>query len=518
MTARDGNRLIARVALYLACVLSGVACADPADPRVPGLDGADAARSSRDSGTRDAMLPRDASQPVHDAGVPRDAGRDAGRGAMDAAGHDAGHDTGLADSGAPDTDTDAGSAADPPINVVGCRAPEPAQQLSRPCPNREPVPLELTTIVDVGGSAPIFLTHAPNDPLERLFVVMLGGTIAIIQDGVLLDTPFLDLTELMIMTDGFSEQGLLGLAFDPDYEVTGRFWVNYTTPSLGPGGLQTVVESYRVSTDPNVADPTTRTPLLSFEQPETNHNGGMLAFGPDGCLYMGSGDGGGDQSDGHASALCPDGNGQCLETELGKILRIDVDHPERGAPGNITGSGVPHIWDYGLRNPWRFSFDRKTGDLYIADVGEHAWEELDIEHRGIGNHNYGWRVREGKHLNVGAPPPQDDDAGSPGPINFRDPVYDYPNVQGSYKEGCIIGGYVYRGGKIPSLRGYYLFADFNSGRISAVAWNGSGLCAPPIDLGYPLSYGSASPLSFGEDADGELYVLTEGRVARIDPQ
>jgi glucose/arabinose dehydrogenase len=241
----------------------------------------------------------------------------------------------------------------------------------------------------------------------------------------------------------------------------------------------------------------------------------MLAFGPDGCLYVGAGDGGGG-GDTHASAQCPYGNGQCLDTELGKILRIDVDHPGTGAPGDLAGAGLPYLWDYGLRNPWRFSFDRATGDLYIGDVGQEAWEELDIELAGTGHRNYGWRITEGKHCSSTATDGSGactDHGVDYAYANFDPPVHDYPHAAGN---NCIIGGYVYRGINIPSLNGYYLYADFGSGRVWALAWNGEDTCAAPIDLSGQLIV--SAPTSFGEDSDGELYITTaNGEVFRIDP-
>jgi hypothetical protein len=218
-----------------------------------------------------------------------------------------------------------------------------------------------------------------------------GGSIVVVdRDGQNLGE-FLDVQ----VTSGFNEQGLLGLAFDPRYQDNGRFFINYT---IDDGfGVQTRIESYLVSaSDPNVADPTSQELLFSFDQPQQNHNGGMLAFGPDGCLFASTGDGGGGND--------PNGNGQMLSTPLGKLLRFDPDDPDNGAPGNLSAA-VPHIWDYGLRNPWRFSFDRMTGDLYIGDVGQDHWEEVDVEPAGTGQVNYGWKVMEGMHCRgaTGAP-------------------------------------------------------------------------------------------------------------------
>jgi glucose/arabinose dehydrogenase len=386
-----------------------------------------------------------------------------------------------------------------------CGAPKTSPVKARACPAGPPPALELAAVA-TGLSSIVFVTQAPGDP-ERLFIVEQTGRIRVAQQRVVRGKPFLDLTSKVLVGDG-GELGLLGMAFAPDYEVSGRFWVNYTAPDV-MAGAKTVVESYRVSSDPEVADPSTRTPLLSFGQPEDNHNGGMLAFGPDGCLYVGTGDGGG-AYDQHSSSECPSGNGQCLDTELGKILRIDVDNPGVGAPGNLTGGSLPHIWDYGLRNPWRFSFDRATGDLYIADVGQDLWEEINIEPRGQGHHNYGWRVAEGNHCT-----PDLDDGGTCDPVNFTAAAHDYPHDN---QNSCVIGGYVYRGSRIPSLNGYYVFGDYSSRRIWAIAWNGSEVCAGPFDLTDQLALEGWGPTSFGEGLDGELYVMDGSTVYRIDPK
>jgi glucose/arabinose dehydrogenase len=240
-----------------------------------------------------------------------------------------------------------------------CQAPSKADSPGNTCPSASPARLKATRIAQ-GFEIPVLVTYAPNDPEKRLFVVERTGQIRIIKDGAALPEPFLELN----VSGGSSqnaEQGLLGLAFDPEYETNGRFYINYTG-SNAMNEAKTFVVSYAVSSDPDKADTSTKRPIVDYDDLESNHNGGMLAFGPDGCLYIASGDGGGgnDPSGSHG----PIGSGQALDTPLGKLLRLDVDHPMERAPGNLTTSGaIPHIWDYGLRNPWRFSFDRETGDL-----------------------------------------------------------------------------------------------------------------------------------------------------------
>jgi glucose/arabinose dehydrogenase len=223
----------------------------------------------------------------------------------------------------------------------------------------------------------------------------------------------------------------------------------------------------------------------------------MLAFGPDGCLFLGSGDGGGSGD--------PNGNGQRTDTPLGKILRVDVDNPTTAAPGNLAGAGYPHIWDYGIRNPWRFSFDRMTGDLYIGDVGQGAWEEVDVEPKGSGGHNYGWNEAEGNHCYGGSCTLGD----------FVGAVDEYAHAN---NDNCVVGGYVYRGTRIPSLQGWYLHADNGSNRIRAFVWDGAGACRPFTLSDRDSISVDGDITSFGEDAAGEIYVVTSTSVYRIDPQ
>jgi glucose/arabinose dehydrogenase len=331
--------------------------------------------------------------------------------------------------------------------------------------------------------SPVFLTHA-GDKSNRMFVVEKKGTIAILRDGQRAATPFLDVSALI--TSGGSEQGLLGLAFHPDYASNRRFFVYYTASN----GDNTLAR-YTVSDNPDVADPASATVL--FAQPDfaANHNGGMLAFGPDGYLYVGLGDGGGGGD--------PQSNGQKRSTLLGKLLRLDVsgDEPYTIPADNPWPTGAdgarPEIWAYGLRNPWRFSFDRATGDLYIGDVGQNAYEEIDFQPAGAaGGLNYGWSVREAQHCF------RANTCESSGTV---DPVAEY-----SHDQGCsVTGGYVYRGAAFPSMVGLYIFGDYCSGTIWSLHHDAAGAWEQRkvLDSGMSIS-------SFGEDEAGELYMLDLG--------
>ncbi|MFQ5666965.1 MAG: PQQ-dependent sugar dehydrogenase [Candidatus Binatia bacterium] len=365
------------------------------------------------------------------------------------------------------------------------------------------VPVQGTAIkaelVASGLSQPLFVT-APSRDVSRLFVVEKTGTIRILQWGTLLPRPFLDIRS---QVSSGSEQGLLGLAFHPDYASNGRFFVDYTDTSGN-----TVVAQYRVSADPDVAVPNASI-ILEVQQPFANHNGGDIAFGPDGFLYVGLGDGG--------SGGDPHRNAQNRDTFLGKLLRIDVDSafPYTSPPTNpFAGStpGLDAIWAFGLRNPWRFSFDRQNGDLYIADVGQNRFEEIDYQPgSSTGGENYGWNVVEGSG-HCFRPPSGCDQAG------LKLPILEY-----SHSEGCsVTGGYVYRGCKMPDLQGTYFYADFCTGFIRTfvvlrgAATNLQDRTAQLTPAGGP-TIGSIS--SFGEDARGEIYIcdLDDGEVFKIVP-
>ncbi|MBD3297792.1 MAG: glucose dehydrogenase [candidate division Zixibacteria bacterium] len=347
-----------------------------------------------------------------------------------------------------------------------------------------------------GFSRPVFLTHAPADS-GREFVVEQGGLIKIVKGGTVEATPFLDLTNDVTCCN---ERGLLGLAFHPDYESNGYFYVNYTRAS----DSATVISRFSVSANPDSADETSETVLLLVQQPEPNHNGGCLQFGPDGMLYCGMGDGGGG-FDQHG----PIGNAQDPGTLLGKMIRLDVDAGAPYVPGDNPWAGVQAgfdtldlIWAFGVRNPWRFSFDRATGDMYIGDVGQSTREEVDFQPAtSPGGDNYGWRCKEG-----------DNCTGLSGctcadPL-LTDPVYDYANASG---ECAVTGGYVYRGCSAPELDGQYLFGDYCSARIWAITHDGT-TATDTTELTADLNPGGDIGLlsSFGEDAAGDLYIVDLG--------
>lgn len=348
-------------------------------------------------------------------------------------------------------------------------------------------------IVAEGLQSPVDLA-APPDDVDRIFIVEKPGRIRIVRDGSLLPTAFLDISGL---TSGGSEQGLLGLAFHPSFATNGYFYVDYTD-----GGGDTRIVRYTVSANPDVADPASALPILSQPQPFSNHNGGRIAFGPDGMLYIGMGDGG--------SGGDPQGHGQNPATLLGSILRIDVD---AGSPYAIPADNpfVSHptarreTWAYGLRNPWRFSFDRATGDLYIGDVGQNALEEISFQPGGSGGGvNYGWNTMEGSACYSPAT--------GCDPTGLEPPIFEY-----SHGEGCSVsGGYVYRGTDVPGLTGRYLFADFCETWVRSFRLSG-GVAVDLID--HSAEFGQIPGIvSFGEDALGELYVISlDGTVYKIGP-
>jgi glucose/arabinose dehydrogenase len=353
------------------------------------------------------------------------------------------------------------------------------------------VPVALTVAVS-GLAAPVDVTNA-GDASGRLFVVEQAGRIRIVRDGGLLDRPFLDIAG-RIKSGG--EQGLLGLAFHPDYPTDPRFFVDYTDRDGN-----TVISSFRVSTaDPDQADPDSETILLHIDQPFANHNGGAVVFGPDGMLYIGMGDGG---SEGD-----PQGNGQRLDTLLAKVLRIDVAGTGSGTPYRVppdnpfltTAGARPEIWLTGLRNPWRMRFDPATGDLWIGDVGQNAWEEIDVARAGAKGLDYGWNTMEGFHCFD--PPDGCDQTG------LTLPVAEY-----GHDLGCaVIGGVVVRGAREGRLDGRYLFGDDCSDRLWEMDPTGDGRREPVVvaRIGRTLS-------SIGVGEDGTVYAtsLDHGELLRI---
>jgi len=342
---------------------------------------------------------------------------------------------------------------------------------------------------------PVDLQHA-GDGSERLFVVEQEGRILVFDnDPAVSGTKlFLDIRP-RIDTRG-NEEGLLGLAFHPEYASNGYFYVNYTATNPD----RTVISRFEVSeNDPDAADAGSETVLLEFAQPYSNHNGGQVAFGPDGYLYIATGDGG--------SGGDPQNNAQNRSNLLGKILRIDVDNPEAGKEYGIPGDNpfagntegyAEEIYAWGLRNPWRFSFDTETGRLWTGDVGQNRFEEVDIIENGK---NYGWRIMEG--FSCFNPSSGCDQTG------LTLPVIEYGRDQGA----SITGGYVYRGSSVPELQGKYIYADFVTGRIWGLTYNGPG----DVDNELLLS-SNQNIASFGTDADNELYICTfGGSIFRFEP-
>lgn len=333
-----------------------------------------------------------------------------------------------------------------------------------------------------GFTAPIFLAAPEGDP--RIFVAEQGGLIrVVVPPGTQPEaTPFLDLRGKL---SAGGERGLLGFAFHPQFAENGFFYVNYTDLNG-----DTKIERYHADPAGNVADAATASPVLSIAQPYPNHNGGMLLFGPDGMLYVGTGDGG--------SGGDPLNNAQTLTTLLGKMLRIDVNVASGYAvpPDNPyvgMSSALPEIWGIGLRNPWRYAFDAARNLLYVADVGQNAWEEVHVVSSIASPVNYGWKVMEGQHCYQNLPCDQT--------------LYDFPVIEYSHQEGCsITGGFVYRGREIPGLRGRYLYSDFCSGFLRSFNYE-DGEARERREWAVPQL---ENVMSFGQDAAGELYILTGG--------
>lgn len=346
-----------------------------------------------------------------------------------------------------------------------------------------PTPRLLT--VATGFNQPTHIAHA-GDGSDRLFIVQKPGTVRILADGALLATPFLDITDRVLSTG--SEQGLFSIAFPPQEGEIDHFYVDYTS---SPDGA-TVVSRFAITPeDPNRADPTSEALILTIPQPFATHNGSQIAFGPDGYLYIGTGDGG--------SGGDPLGNAQDGDSPLGKMLRIDVRSPAAGEPYGIpadnpfidTDGFRPQIWALGLRNPWRFSFDRATGDLYIADVGQSAREEVNYQPSSGGGENYGWSIMEGSLCFRADTCPTE---------GLTLPVTEYGRDLGS----SVTGGHVYRAPSPHGWQGIYFYGDFGSGRIWALERVG-GDWESGVLLDTDLAIAS-----FGEDEAGRLYVADLG--------
>lgn len=380
----------------------------------------------------------------------------------------------------------------PPIPPTGTPVPLttteipptlPPTETPAPAPTETPDPARYTWAQVAGGlEKPTDITGA-GDGSGRLFLVEQPGRIRILKDGQILPQPFLDISG-RVGSSGF-EQGLLGLAFHPRFTENGYFYVNYTDQSG-----HTRISRFTASGD--FADPNSEQRLLFVEQPFANHNGGAMKFGPDGYLYIGLGDGG--------SGGDPYDNGQSLNTLLGKILRIDVDN---GDPYAIptdnpfaSGGGLPEIWAYGLRNPWRISFDRATADLWMGDVGQGEWEEIDRIPGNLGGANFGWNEMEGTHPFEGN----------------NQPEYVAPVTEYSHSFGCsVTGGFVYRGPALPEWQGTYFYGDYCSGAIWGLDAANPAENAPLFQTGFRIT-------TFGEDDAGELYVADQntGGIYRLE--
>lgn len=347
-----------------------------------------------------------------------------------------------------------------------------------------------------GLSAPTDIAHAGD---ERLFVVERRGKVRIIdKDGVLLSTPFIDIDNMVSNANGQDERGMLGIAFHPDYENNGFFYLNHTD-----NDDHTNVVRYTVDpSDPNIADPNSRELIIKIEQPYWNHNGGGIKFGPDGYLYIGMGDGGAGDD--------PQNYGQNKQSLLGKMLRINVDN---GLPYTIPEDNpfvgddttLDEIWSIGMRNPWRFSFDKQTGDLWIGDVGQGKFEEVDYEPAGdAGGNNYGWRCYEGTDFTFNSSMADCNE-------DYVAPIYEIAH-QGFSGPCSLTGGFVYRGNTYTDLQGHYICADYCTGEFFTVApdangnWEGKEVAT--------LNFGIST---FGEDIYGELYAatLTQGRIYKV---
>ncbi len=382
----------------------------------------------------------------------------------------------------------------PSVSAATSSPSAAATDLASPSPSPTVAPLTGVTLDEVvtGLSNPVGITNA-GDGSGRLFVNERAGRIRVVTAGGEL-TDFVDLSDRV---EAGGERGLLGVAFHPDFASNGRVFVHYSRKGDGA----TVISELTASADRSSADPASERIIFTLDQPFANHNGGEIAFGPDGYLYIGLGDGG--------SGGDPFGNGQNRQVLLGKILRIDVDGPHAAgkqyaipatnpyAPGGIApGGGLPEIWAFGLRNPWRFSFDRDTDDLYIGDVGQNAWEEIDRQPGGSdGGENYGWNVFEATHC-----------FGLCDTVTQVAPVAEY-----SHGDGCsVTGGDVYRGTTQPSLVGTYLFSDYCSGTIWTLPADASLTPRVLLESGLSVS-------SFGEGEDGEIYLvdLSGGGLYRV---
>lgn len=357
-----------------------------------------------------------------------------------------------------------------------------------------PLKLKMVKIAS-GFTSPVGMA-SPQDGTSRLFIIEQGGKIKIVKKGKVLPEPFLNISsKLDGLNIAYSEKGLLGLAFHPQYKSNGRFFIYYSAPIKASGfDHKSIVAEYKVSPDADVADAASETIVMEIAQPESNHNGGCMAFGRDGYLYIGLGDGGG-AGDKHGTI----GHGQDLNTLLGSIIRIDVDgkKPYAIPPDNPfinQANARPEIYAYGLRNPWRFSFDRATGRMFCSDVGQNKYEETNLIEKGK---NYGWRIMEGNHC---YDPPQGCNTSG-----LTMPIDEYDHNTGI----SVCGGYVYRGLMFPSLQGYYLFGDWSGKLFYLKEENNQWVRGDILVNGNTKNDIDAKLNSMGEDEKGEVYVITQ---------
>lgn len=385
------------------------------------------------------------------------------------------------------------------VLTVGCASLGTPQPKATPVTDGSSTGLSLQQIAS-GLTFPTSVINA-GDGSSRLYITEQRGTVRVIENGSLVSGNFLDLSAEVKCC---GEQGLLGLAFHPDFSHNGYLFVYY----INQDG-DAVIARYHSPPGSQEADKDPQHIILTIKQPTPIHNGGQLQFGPDGYLYIGTGDGGSFDSTGDGSGNDPQNNGQRLDTLLGKILRIDIDHAQPYAipptnPYATSASARKEIWASGLKNPWRFSFDQLTGDLYISDVGRDRWEEINFQaHNSPGGENYGWRLMEGPACFYPA-----HDCNPDGTLTL-------PAIQFSHSQGCaVIGGYVYRGNQAPALVGKYLYADFCTGKIWGAARSEDGAWSSTLllDSDYMIT-------SFGEDQDGELYIThrdkADGAIYRL---
>jgi glucose/arabinose dehydrogenase len=373
------------------------------------------------------------------------------------------------------------------LGGLGLLALHPPRPASAPAPAVPALAPPLTARLELVTDQLTLPTALVSDAPDRLYVCEQPGRIRLIAAGKLQAEPVLDLQKVVVKSRGYDERGLLGLALHPDFARNRKFYVYYSARTDDRANHKSVIEEFRMKT-PTQADPGSGRVVLAFDEPEANHNGGDLAFGPDGFLYVTTGDGGG-ANDRHGSI----GNGQNLNTLLGKILRIDVNKSPYNIPADNPfahrNDARPEIYAYGLRNPWRFSFDRQTGRLFVGDVGQNLYEEVDIIQKGG---NYGWRIREAFH-------PFDEKQKAE---NLIEPIVEYPHGP----EGIsVAGGYVYRGKALPQLVGKYIFGDY-IGPTYYLTEDGKGTWTRgPLRLtNRPDEW---QVYAFGQDAAGELYVL-----------